>query len=166
MSTEQRKLPTRVGGWDVVLAQWLHLAGAGMAGGSMLFIIFALLPSLAAVSPAEVPKLMGALFPRARLIFWLAIILLSLGGLYLSIVGSRITSFEMLFNNRYGQVLALKIALALVVSTLALLLTLPLQFLAPVQQNLPTILPVVLILALVVVLLGAVLQRMALPQRG
>lgn len=31
----------RKGGWDVTLAQWIHLVGAGLAGGSMLFIIFA-----------------------------------------------------------------------------------------------------------------------------
>jgi uncharacterized membrane protein len=159
-STQTSPTIQRKGGIGVTIAQWIHLVGAGLAGGSMLFIIFALLPSLGALSPEQQGALMGTLFPRARLIFWTAIVFLSLGGLYLTIIGSDIRSLEQLFGTTYGRVLTVKIALALVVSTLALMLTLPLSFLAAFQQNLPTILPVVFLLAGTVVLLGAILRRM------
>lgn len=150
----------RKGGVDVTIAQWVHLVGSGLAGGSMLFIIFSLLPSLGTLSPEQQGALMGELFPRARLIFWTAIVFLSLGGLYLTIIGSGIRSWEQLLGTVYGRVLTVKIALALVVSTLALLLTVPFPFLEGFQQNLPTILPYVFLLAGTVVLLGAVLRRM------
>lgn len=113
----------RRGGVDVTIAQWIHLAGGSLAAGSMFFIIFALLPSMGTLNPSQQGALMGELFPRARLIFWTAIIFLSLGGLYLTIVGSSIRSFDQLFGTTYGRVLTVKILLALVVSTLALLLT-------------------------------------------
>lgn len=150
----------RRGGWDVTVAQWVHLVGAGLAGGSMFFIIFALLPSAGVLDPDQADQLMGTLFPRARLIFWTAIIFLSLGGLYLTLVGSQIRSFAQLFGTTYGRILTVKIALALLVSTLALMLTLPLPFLAGFQARMPDILPVVFGLAGIVVLLGAVLRRM------
>lgn len=149
----------RRGGWDVTLAQWIHLVGAGLAGGSMLFIIFALLPSMRALDPDQGGKLMETLFPRARLIFWTAILFLSLGGLYLTVVGSGIRSLDQLFGTRYGRILTVKIGLALVVSTLALMLTLPLGFLGGFQARMPSVLPVVFGLAGLVVLLGAVLRR-------
>ena len=149
----------RKGGWDVTLAQWIHLVGAGLAAGSMFFIIFALLPSMGVLDSDQGGRLMETLFPRARLIFWTAIIFLSLGGLYLTIVGSQIRSFDQLFGTTYGRILTVKIALALVVSTLALMLTLPLGFLAGFQAKLPDVLPVVFGLAVLVVLLGAVLRR-------
>lgn len=150
----------RKGGFDVTLAQWIHLVGAGFAGGSMLFILFALLPSLGSLDPDQSGRLMASLFPRARLIFWTAIVFLSLGGLYLTVVGSGIKSLDQLFRTTYGRVLTVKIVLALVVSTLALMLTLPLAFLAPFQQKLPTVLPIVFALTGIIVLLGAVLRRM------
>lgn len=150
----------RRGGVDVTIAQWIHLVGGSLAAGSMFFIIFALLPSMGTLNPSQQGDLMGELFPRARLIFWTAIIFLSLGGLYLTIVGSSIRSFDQLFGTRYGRVLTVKILLALVVSTLALLLTLPFPFLEGFQQNMGTILPYVFLLAGTVALLGAVLRRM------
>lgn len=149
----------RRGGWDVTLAQWIHLVGAGLAGGSMLFIIFALLPAVAHLESDQAGRLMATLLPRARLIFWTAIIFLSLGGLYLTVVGSGIRSLDQLFGTTYGRILTVKIGLALVVSTLALMLTLPLGFLAGFQARMPSVLPVVFGLAGLVVLLGAVLRR-------
>jgi uncharacterized membrane protein len=156
----ERPAIVRKGGWDVTLAQWIHLVGAGLAGGSMFFIIFALLPSVGTLSSDEGGRLMATLLPRARLIFWTAIVFLSLGGLYLTLVGSQIRSFEQLFSTTYGRVLTVKIGLALLVSTLALMLTLPLDFLAGFQTKMPDVLPVVFGLAGLVVLLGAVLRRM------
>lgn len=150
----------RRGGWDVTLAQWVHLVGAGFAGGSMMFILFALLPSLGALDPDRQSELMGRLFPRARIIFWTAIVFLSLGGLYLTVAGSGIRSFGALFGTPYGRILTVKIALALVVSTLALMLTLPFAFLVGFQARMPAVLPVVFGLTGLVVLLGAVLRRM------
>ena len=147
-------------GLGVTIAQWAHLLGAGLAAGTMVFLIVALFPSLGSIGSEEAGTLMEALVWRIRYIFWTAILLLSLGGLYLTVVASGIRSFRQLFATSYGRLLAVKIALALVVSTLALLLTLPLSVLAPLQQNTPAILPFVLLLAVVVVLLGAVLRRL------
>lgn len=150
----------RRGGVDVTIAQWLHLVGAGLAGGTMFFLIFALFPSLGAIGGDSASRLFSEMAWRLRAIFWAALVLLSLGGLYLTVSGSGITSLEQLFGSAYGRLLSVKIALALVVSTLALLLTLPFPFLTPIQEQTPAILPFVFALAGTVVLLGAVLRRM------
>lgn len=120
----------RRGGADVTIAQWLHLVGAGLAAGTMFFLIFALFPSLGAIGGDNASRLFGEMVWRLRAIFWTALLLLSLGGLYLTVAGSGIRSLEQLFGTAYGRLLSVKIALALVVSTLALLLTLPFPFLS------------------------------------
>lgn len=150
----------RRGGVGVTIAQYVHLVGAALAAGSAVFLMIALLPSLPAIGATQADRLMGDMIWRVRIIFWMAILCLSLGGLYLTIVGSGVTSFAMLFGTTYGRVLAVKIIVALIASTLVLLLTLPFPFLAGFQAQIGAVLPVAFLITGTAALLGAVLRRM------
>lgn len=146
-----------------VLFQWFHLVGASFAGGGMIMLLVAYLPTLGSgVLDAETAgRFHAVFFSRARYIFWIALLLLASSGLYLAIMESGLQSLGDLISTKYGKVLLVKVACAKVVAILALLMTLPIQALSGIQAHTPKLLPIAFVFAGTTALLGAYLRRMA-----
>lgn len=147
---------------DVIAAQYIHLVGAGLAAGTTLFLLFPAKIALQnAVDNATADRVATEMMTWVRIVFWLAIVFLSGGGLYLTVVGSGITSIAQLLSTTYGKILAVKISLALVASTIALIVTIATYFVAPIYRNdtLYGLLVAGFLVTGTAVLLGAVLRR-------
>jgi hypothetical protein len=88
-----------------------------------------------AVDTATADQVAREMMTWVRIVFWIAIVLLSAGGLYLTVVGSGITSIRQLFSTTYGKVLAVKVSLALVASTIVLVVTIATFYVSPIYRN-------------------------------
>jgi hypothetical protein len=147
---------------DVIVAQYIHLVGAGLAAGTNLFLLFpAQITFNHTLDTATADKAAAEMMTWVRIVFWIAIVFLSVGGLYLTTVGSGITSLRQLLGTTYGRVLAVKISLALVASTIVLVVTIATFYVSPIYRN--DVLYGLLIAGFLTtgtaVLLGAVLRR-------
>jgi hypothetical protein len=147
---------------DVIAAQYIHLVGAGLAAGTAVFLLFPAKIALTnAVDIATGDKVADEMMTWVRIVFWLAIVFLSGGGLYLTVVGSGITSIRQLLSSTYGRILAVKIAFALVASHIVLAVTISTFYVSPIYRN--DVLYGLLIAGFLVtgttVLLGALLRR-------
>ena len=147
---------------DVVAAQYIHLLGLALAAGTSIFLLFPAQIALNhALDRATADNFADEMMTWVRIVFWLAIVFLTGGGLYLTVVGSGITSVRQLLSSTYGRILAVKISLALVASHIVLAVTIATYYVSPIYRN--DVLYGLLIAGFLVtgtaVLLGAVLRR-------
>lgn len=80
----------------VTIAQYLHLAGAATLTGSIFLILVGVIPSTLALDDANTKELFSELIWRVRGIFWGSLLTITLSGVYLTVVGSRITTLAAL----------------------------------------------------------------------
>lgn len=121
---------------DVILAQYMHLVGAGLAAGTAIFLLFPVQITLTnALDTATADQAAAEMMTWVRIVFWIAIVFLSLGGLYLTVVGSGITSVRQLLSTPYGRVLALKIGTALVAAHIVLAVTIATFYVPSIYRN-------------------------------
>ncbi len=139
--------------------QWLHVVSVTAAIGGIVFILFALLPSLAAIGPDQAGRLMGAIVSRFRVIVWFAILGISVSGIYIAFTQTPLTSWRDLVTTTYGKLLLVKIVLGVTLAKISLALTLPFGFLAGIQQYMVGLLQFNLLLAAVVIAIAARLRR-------
>ena len=139
--------------------QWLHVISITAAIGGITFILFALLPSLGAIDQEQAGKLMGAIVSRFRVIVWLAILGISISGVYMAFTQTPLTSWRDLVTATYGRLLLVKIILGVTIAKISLALTLPFGFLAGIQQYMVGLLQFNLFLAVIVIFIAARLRR-------
>lgn len=139
--------------------QWLHVGSVVTAIGGIVFILLALLPAAGALDPQNQAKLMGEVMSRFRVIVWLAILGISISGIYMAFTQTPLKALRELWTTRYGKFLLVKIILGVIVAKVSLALTLPFEFLAGIQQQAPALLQLNLMLAVVVVYIAARLRR-------
>lgn len=92
-----------------ILMQWLHIVAAVAWIGGMIINGLILAPSLKVIDPADRGKLMGAVVKRFTPIAWFSIIILIVTGIPRALI--NVSSWSVLFNTTYGQVLAIKLLL-------------------------------------------------------
>lgn len=139
--------------------QWLHVISITAAIGGITFILFALLPSLGAIDQEQAGKLMGAIVSRFRVIVWLAILGISISGVYMAFTQTPLSSWRDLVTTTYGKLLLVKIILGVTIAKISLALTLPFGFLAGIQQYMVGLLQFNLFLAVIVIFIAARLRR-------
>ncbi len=139
--------------------QWLHIASVTAAIGGITFILFALLPSLGVLDQEQASKLMGAIVSRFRVIVWLAILGISISGIYMAFTQTPLRSWRDLVTTTYGRLLLVKIILGVTLAKISLALTLPFGFLAGIQQYMVGLLQFNLFLAVIVIFIAARLRR-------
>lgn len=139
--------------------QWLHVISITAAIGGITFILFALLPSLGAIDQEQAGKLMGAIVSRFRVIVWLAILGISISGVYMAFSQTPLTSWRDLVTTTYGKLLLVKIILGVTIAKISLALTLPFGFLGSIQQYMVGLLQFNLFLAVIVIFIAARLRR-------
>jgi len=139
--------------------QWLHVISITAAIGGITFILFALLPSLGAIDQEQAGKLMGAIVSRFRVIVWLAILGISISGVYMAFTQTPLTSWRDLVTATYGRLLSVKIILGVTLAKISLALTLPFAFLTGIQQYMVGLLQFNLLLAVIVIFIAARLRR-------
>ncbi len=101
-----------------VVVTWMHLLAAVTLVGAMVYMLFVVMPSLAAIDPPPLRgKFMAATLARYTRIAWTAIAVLVLSGV-ISTLG-KISSPVALLSTTYGVVLLAKIVVALVMIALA-----------------------------------------------
>jgi putative copper export protein len=139
--------------------QWLHVGSVVAAIGGMVFFLLALLPAAGALEPPNQAKLMGEVMGRFRVIVWLAILGISVSGIYMAFTQTPLKALRELWTTRYGTFLLVKLVLGVIIAKVSLALTLPFGFLAGIQQQAPALLQLNLMLALIVVYIAARLRR-------
>lgn len=139
--------------------QWLHVASVVAAIGGIVFILLALFPAAGALDTQSQAALLGAVMGRFRVVVWLAILGISISGIYLAIAQTPLKAVRELWTTRYGKWLLVKIILGVIIANVSLALTLPFGFLTGVQQHAPALLQVNLMLAVIVVYIAARLRR-------
>lgn len=139
--------------------QWSHVSSVVTAIGGIVFILLALLPAAGALDPQNQATLMGEVMSRFRVIVWLAILGISISGIYMALTQTPLTAWRELWTTRYGKFLLVKIILGVIIAKVSLALTLPFEFLAGIQQQAPALLQLNLMLAVVVVYIAARLRR-------
>lgn len=139
--------------------QWLHVSSVIAAIGGIVFILLALFPAAGALDAQNQATLMGTVMGRFRIVVWLAILGISISGIYMAIVQTPLNAFRDLWTTRYGKWLLVKIILGVIIAKVSLALTLPFGFLTGVQQHAPALLQVNLMLAVIVVYIAARLRR-------
>lgn len=147
---------------DVIAAQYIHLVGLGLAAGTNLFLLFPAQIALHdTLDRATADRFAAEMMTWVRIVFWIAIVFLSLGGLYLTVVGSGITSVRQLLSTSYGKILAVKISVALVAANIVLAVTIATFYVPPIYRNgyLYGLLIAGFLTTGTAVLLGAVLRR-------
>lgn len=88
---------------------WLHILGAAMWVGSLLFLAFVFLPVLRATVPMRQRlELLDALSRRTNIFGFIALSLLASTGVYNMF--HHLTSLTQLYTTTYGSLLTLKIA--------------------------------------------------------
>lgn len=139
--------------------QWLHVGSVVTAIGGIVFILLALFPAVGALDPPNQAKLLGEVMGRFRVIVWLAILGISISGIYMAFTQTPLKVFRELWTTRYGKFLLVKIILGVTIAKVSLALTLPFGFLAGIQQQAPALLQLNLMLAVVVIYIAARLRR-------
>lgn len=139
--------------------QWLHLFSVIAAIGGITFILVSLLPSLNAIDPEQANRLVGAVVGRFRVVVWLAIVGITISGIYITVYQTPLQRVRDLVETPYGRLLLVKIILGVIIAKVSLVLTLPFGFLSGVQQYMPQLLWFNLILAILVVAIAARLRR-------
>jgi putative copper export protein len=139
--------------------QWLHVGSVVTAIGGIVFILLALLPAAGALDPQNQAKLMGEVMGRFRVIVWLAILGISISGIYMAFTQTPLKAWRELWATRYGKLLLVKIVLGVTIAKVSLALTLPFHFLSGIQQQTPALLQLNLMLAVIVIYIAARLRR-------
>lgn len=139
--------------------QWLHVCSITTAIGGIVFIVFSLLPSIGFLDSEQQGKLMGEIVGRFRVIVWLAILGISISGIYMAFTQTPLKALRDLWMTRYGKFLLVKIILGVIIAKVSLALTLPFEFLAGIQQYMVGLLQFNLALAIVVILIASRLRR-------
>lgn len=142
-----------------IFMQWLHVGSVITAIGGIVFILFAFLPAVGALDSQNQGALMAEVMGRFRVIVWLAILGISVSGIYMAFTQTPLTAVRELWTTRYGRFLLVKIILGVTIAKVSLALTLPFHFLSGIQQHAPALLQLNLMLAVIVVYIAARLRR-------
>lgn len=142
----------------VSVSLWIHIAAVVAAIGGSAFVLFVLRPALQGVGAQDRERVMDRVHRRFRVIVWVAIALIILTGL--AAAGSlRVLQPQILFGTVYGQLLLLKIFLALVLFVCALLITIPLPSLARFRARTPQYLRMIVSIAVIVIFIATWLRN-------
>lgn len=141
----------------VSLSLWIHIGAVVVAIGGSAFVLFVLRPALLGVGGQERERIMERVHSRFRVIVWVCIALIIVTGL--AAAGSlRVLQTEVLFGTVYGQLLLLKIVLALVLFASALLITIPSPSLARFRTRTPQHLRMIVSIAVIVIFIATWLR--------
>jgi uncharacterized membrane protein len=136
------------------LLQWIHVGAAVVGVGGMGFLVLVLIPSGVVLQPDHRNQLLKAVGARFRWVSWTVIVLLLASGFY----NVRQYYWEVPWG-RAWELLAAKIALALVVFAISLCLTLPAKAFDWFRMRRKFWLTTAFTLAMIVVLISAYLRR-------
>ncbi len=139
--------------------QWLHVGSVITAIGGILFILLALLPAMGVLEAEQQGQFMGALMGRFRVMVWLAILGISVSGIYLAFTQTPLKAFRELWTTPYGKLLLVKIIFGIIIAKISLALTLPFAFLTWIQQYMVGLLEFNLMLAIIVIAIASRLRR-------
>lgn len=143
----------------VPISLWLHIAAVVTAIGGSAFVLFVLRPALlATLGPEDRERVMEQVRARFHPILWVSIGVIAVTGL--AAAGSlQVLRPEVLFGTTYGQMLTIKVLLALVLFASALLITLPLPALARFRERTPQYLRMNVSIAVLIILIAVMLRR-------
>jgi uncharacterized membrane protein len=141
----------------VSISLWIHIVSVVVAIGGSAFVLFVLRPALQSVGSQERERVMERVHARFRVIVWIAFALIAITGL--AAAGSlRVLQPQVLFGTVYGQLLLVKIVLALVLFACALLITIPLPSLARFRSRTPQYLRMIVSIAVIIMFIATWLR--------